>query len=85
MAEIVATVEISMYPLHENYLNLIQSFIDKLQDYTDLRTTTGPTSTVIIGEYERVMACVTQILRWSYEEHGPSVFVAKFLPGYEPE
>lgn len=81
----VITVEISMYPLQENYRSLISSFIEKLKDYPDLQTTTGPTSTVIIGEYARVMSCITQMLGWSYEEHGRSVFVAKFLPGYEPE
>ena len=74
-----------MYPLQEHYLSLIRSFIEKVQTYTDLKISAGSTATVIIGEYARVMTRVTEMVRWSYEEHGWSVFVAELIPGYEPE
>ena len=51
----IITVEISMYPFQENFQDLIQDFVAKLNGYEELRVTTGPTSTVIVGEYERVM------------------------------
>jgi len=81
----IITVEISMYPFQENYRDLIQNFVAKLNGYETLRVTTGPTATVIVGEYERVMECITEMFRWSYGEHGRAVFVAKFLLDYEPD
>jgi uncharacterized protein YqgV (UPF0045/DUF77 family) len=73
------------YPFQENYRELIQDFVKHLERYQDLRVTVGPTSTVIVGEYARVMDCITEMLPWSYDQHGRSVFVAKFIPGYDPK
>ena len=81
----VITVEISMYPFQENYRDLIKGFTGKLNDCEGLRVTTGPTSTVVVGEYARVMESITEMLRWSYVEHGRAVFVAKFIPDYDPD
>ena len=81
----VITVEISMYPFRENYREVIAEFVSRLKGYEELRITTGITSSVIIGEYGRVMEGLTEALRWSYDEHGRAVFVAKLLPGYDPE
>ncbi len=79
----VSTAEISMYPFVENYRELIKEFIKKLSDYEDLQITPGSTATVIVGEYDRLMECVTDMMRWSHEEQGRAVFVVKFLPGYD--
>lgn len=78
------TVEISMFPFQNTYKDLIKQFIKKLNEYSDLKVTSGPTATVILGEYAYVMKVVTEMLQWSYEEHGKAVFVTKFFPGYEP-
>ncbi len=79
----ISTAEISMYPFQEHYKALIKELIGKLKTYSDLRVTPGSTSTVIVGDYDRLMECVTEIMRWSYEEQGHAVFVVKFLPGYD--
>lgn len=79
----VSTAEISMYPFVENYRELIKEFIKKLSDYEDLQITPGSTATVIVGEYDRLMECVTEMMRWSHKEQGRAVFVVKFLPGYD--
>ena len=79
------TVELSMYPFQDNYRDLIKDFTRRLNEQADLSVTTGPTSTVIVGDYARVMTCVTEMIQWSYDEHGRAVFVAKILPGYEPD
>jgi uncharacterized protein YqgV (UPF0045/DUF77 family) len=80
----ITTVEISMYPFRENYRDLIQDFARKLNEYSEIEVTTGPTSTVMVGEYPRLMECLNEMLRWSYAEHGRAVFVAKFLLDYNP-
>lgn len=81
----VLTVEISMYPFQNTYREMIQEFIRKLSEYEDLRVMPGPTSTVVVGEYTHVMECITEMLSWSYNKHGRSVFVTKFIPDYNPE
>ena len=79
----ILTVELSMYPFHENYRDLIKDFVRDLNRYEGLRVTTGPTSTVVVGDYTQVMASLTDALRKSHETHGRSVFVAKLIPDYD--
>tara|TARA_R110000772_G_scaffold41573_1_gene96775 strand:+ start:2401 stop:2649 length:249 start_codon:yes stop_codon:yes gene_type:complete len=78
-------LEISMYPFNEGYLTLIRSFIDRINTYADLEISTSATSTNIQGEYQHLMQVLTEMLAWSYKEHGRAVFVAKFIPGYGSE
>ena len=78
------TVEISMYPFQESFREPIKEFIAELNRRSDLQISTGPTSTVIIGEYSHVMETLTEMMRWSHEHQGKAVFVTKFLPGYAP-
>ena len=73
-----------MYPLHENYRDLIKDFTSKLKEFDGLEVATGCTSTVLVGEYARVMECLTEMLSWSHGRHGRGVFVTKILPGYDP-
>ena len=79
----ISTAEISMYPLQEEYKPLIKEFIAKLQGYSDLKVTPGSTSTYVVGDYDRLMEYLTEIMRWSHEDQGKGVFVVKFLPGYD--
>jgi uncharacterized protein YqgV (UPF0045/DUF77 family) len=81
----VITVEISMYPFREDYRELIQEFAGRLSGYDELKVTTGPTATVVVGEYATVMGALTEIFQWSYGEQGRAAFVVKFLPGYGPD
>ncbi len=78
------TVEISMYPFQEKFRNPIKEFIGKLEQYEQLQITPGPTSTVIIGDYDEVMDCLREMLRWSHDSHGKAAFVTKMIPGYHP-
>lgn len=79
-----ATVEISMYPFHEEYRDRIYGFAGKLAEQSGLVVQTGPTATIVMGDYSKIMECLTELMAWSYEAHGKSVFVTKFLLGYEP-
>ncbi|MAI71688.1 MAG: histidine kinase [Rhodopirellula sp.] len=80
----VTTVEISMYPFVKNFRDLIKEFIGKLTEYGEIEVHTGPTCTILMGDHDQVMNCLTEMTRWSYQQHGQSVFVTKILPGYEP-
>jgi uncharacterized protein YqgV (UPF0045/DUF77 family) len=81
----IITVEMSMYPFDENYLELIGGFIEKLNLYPDLKIATSATSTIVVGEFQYVMKTITEMLAWSYETHGKAVFVTKFIPGHDPD
>ena len=76
----ILTAELSMYPFHASYRDLIRKFVAKLNTFEGLRVTTGPTSTVIVGDYDRVMETLTEMFRWSHAELGRAVFVAKLIP-----
>ena len=77
------TVEISMYPVRAEYLPPIKKFIDSLGSSGGIEMDVTPTSSRIIGEYDRVMDVLKEAMARSYDEFGTSVFVAKFLPNYE--
>lgn len=48
------TVELSLYPLTENYVAPIRDFIARLKTYKDLSIVTNATSTQIVGEHAYV-------------------------------
>ena len=79
-----SAVEISMYPLAEDYRPLIQSFIDRLNTYPELRVLTNALSTQIFGPLERVMAIITSEIERSAAAAPQLVFVMKVLPGLAP-
>ncbi|MBH0061380.1 hypothetical protein I6E85_09440 [Pseudoalteromonas sp. NZS71] len=75
------SVEISKYPLHQDYIPFIQGFIDRLNEYDDLKVITNTLSTQIFGDYDLVMQVLNTEIRRSYEEFGKAIFVCKFLSG----
>lgn len=79
------TLEISMYPLKDEYIPAIDHFIAALNAVDGLKVETSVTSTVVLGEYEPVMKLLGDAIAESYERYGTSVFVTKIIPGYDPE
>ncbi len=79
------TVEISMYPFQQEYKVPILAFIKRLNTHAGLRVQTTATATLIVGEYQAVMKVLTEMFAWSHETLGKAVFVAKFIPGFEPD
>ena len=75
-----SAVEISMYPLAEEYRPLIQAFIDRLNTYPDLRVLTNTLSTQIFGPLDRVMSMLTAEIERSAAAAPQLVFVMKVLP-----
>lgn len=75
------SVEISMYPLKDEYIPSIQAFIDRLNRHSELRVFTNTMSTQIFGDYDLLMDILKQEIRASYEKHGRAIFVCKFIQG----
>ena len=72
-------VELSLYPLRDQYLPPIEQFIAKLQGHPGLRVVTNSMSTQIFGPYEQVWALLAEQLQGTFREHGKAVFVMKVL------
>jgi uncharacterized protein YqgV (UPF0045/DUF77 family) len=75
------TIEISMYPLREDYIPVIQAFIDDLNAEPALQVRTSETCTQASGDYDLLMQKLQSAIRLSFEQHGKAVFVCKFLLG----
>lgn len=75
------SVDLSLYPLHEDFIPPIKSFISELQQTPELDVVTNTLSTQVYGEFDLVMAAVNRILKQSFQTFGHQVLVAKFLKG----
>jgi len=72
-------VEISLYPLQEDYIPPIRGFIERLNADGRFRVVTNDMSTQVFGRYEEVMEALTRELRPTFEHDRKSIFVMKVL------
>lgn len=76
-------VEISLYPLAEQFAPQIHDFIARLSAAGDLKVVSSSLSTQIFGEYERVFEILRRELRATLEgraeQAGKAAFVLKVL------
>jgi len=73
------TVELSLYPLSDDFLAHITDFIVELRREPGLEIVTNQMSTQVRGEFDAVMAAVSRCTRSAMERVHPVVLVAKFL------
>ena len=72
------SVEISYYPLNQEFVPPIRDFIDRINKYEGLIAQTNGMSTQIFGEYEILMDALTKEIRQSFN-NPHSVFVMKII------
>ena len=72
------SVEISYYPLQEQYIPPIVNFIDRLNTHKNINVKTSGISTHVFGEYSDVMSILTAEIEKSFEVPH-SIFVLKIL------
>jgi uncharacterized protein YqgV (UPF0045/DUF77 family) len=75
------TAELSLYPLQEEYIPIIQAFIEALRKYPDIVIVSNAMSTQICGEYEQIFALIREELAVSFQRFGKQVLVCKFIVG----
>ena len=75
------SVDLSLYPLQDDYIPVIIDFIHRLQAHEGVDVVRNQMTTQLFGEYGRVMAVLTEELRHSFETHGKAVIVAKIVNG----
>ena len=74
------TAELSLYPLHENYVDIIRAFIETVNGRAGVSVITNAMSTQLRGDHDTVMALVGDALQTSYERYGKQVLVCKLIP-----
>ena len=74
-----ASVEISMYPLREQYCQPIIDFIDKLETHPEVSIQRNSMSTHIYGDYQAVMGTLNTEMLIVLEQIPETVFVIKLI------
>lgn len=74
------TVEISLYPLSENYSKIVTDFVVGLKKQEEIRLETNGLSTQIFGDYDTIMNLLTSEIKILLSEQ-KAVFVMKIAPG----
>lgn len=72
-------VDISLYPLTEDFLPPIRDVIERLLRYESLDVMTNPMSTQIQGDYDDVMTALKAEIRTSFENLPKAVFTIRIL------
>jgi uncharacterized protein YqgV (UPF0045/DUF77 family) len=75
----VCSVEISMYPLKENFKPSIIAFIKNLRKYPFVKVTTNGMSTQVFGEYKRVMNAINTEIENTFLNENSVVFNLKVI------
>lgn len=76
------SVEISLYPLDQEYIPVIQDFIDRLKAHRQLNVLVNTMSTQVFGDYSEVLQILAQEMQTTHRHHCPKApFVIKVLNG----
>lgn len=75
-----ASVEVSFYPLNEDYEKPVLDFINRIKKYPELTAGVNGMSTQIFGEYDELMKALEPEIKRSLEE-GKGIFVMKVARG----
>lgn len=78
-------VDISLYPLSEDFVPPIKDVIARLNEYEALEVDTNPMSTQIRGDYGDVMRALETEIRTTFEQLPKAVFAIRILnnPGVD--
>ena len=72
-------VDISLYPLDQDFIPPIKDVIERLNTYETLEVVTNPMSTQLRGEFSDVMQALTTEMGTTFESLPKAVFAIKIL------
>ena len=73
------SVEISIYPLKEDYKPSIIAFIKNLRNYPFIKVNTNGMSTQVFGDYKRVMNAINTEMENTFLKSNSVVFNLKVI------
>lgn len=74
-----AAIELSLYPLREDYELYVVDFIHRLREHEQIEIVTNNMSTQLVGEYDHLMSILTHEIKRSFQKEGGTVVVMKIL------
>lgn len=74
------TVEVSLYPLTENFEEVVISYIEKIKKIPGARVEVNGLSTQVFGEYNLLMTKLTEINKATFESN-KCVVIMKMAQG----
>lgn len=72
-------VDISLYPLDENFIPPIKDVIDRLSQHDGIEVERNRMSTQLRGDFDVVMPALTQEIRATFDTVPKAVFAIKIL------
>jgi len=75
----LASIDISMYPLQEQYCQPILDFIASLEQHESIRIEKNAMSTQIFGDYRTLMTALTDDIEQVLQNNPKTIFVLKLL------
>ena len=75
-----ATIEISFYPLQDDYPDVVLSFLEKLKTLTNVEMQTNGMSTILIGSFDMLWNQLGVLIKNEFSTHS-SLFVIKVAAG----
>ena len=75
------SVEISLYPLADEFIPPILDFIRRLNQDTELSVVTNTMSTQVFGPYDVVMAALAREMQQTHRQTPKAAFAMKVLNG----
>ncbi|MCP3675813.1 MAG: hypothetical protein GY829_15280 [Gammaproteobacteria bacterium] len=73
------SVELSCYPLADDFIPMISEFIKKINQHPEVTAITNTMSTQLFGESDVVMPLLNRAMEGSWAKDGKAVFVCKFI------
>jgi uncharacterized protein YqgV (UPF0045/DUF77 family) len=75
------TLEISMYPLREDYEEQILSFLSEIHKESGLEIRVNALSTQVQGDFDETFSTVQSAIKKVYQQGVKATFVVKILRG----
>jgi len=75
------SVDISLYPLKENFITPIDDFIASLQKYENIEIRTNSISTQLFGEYDTIMDILKKEISKTFDIEKNVVLNVKIVNG----
>jgi len=75
------SVDISLYPLKENFITPIDDFIASLQKYENIEVRTNSISTQLFGEYDTIMDILKKEISKTFDIEKNVVLNVKIVNG----
>ena len=75
------SIEISLYPLHKNFISPIDNFINCLKKYDNIEVRTNNMSTQLFGEFDDLIKVLKVEMEKTFKNQINSVFNLKIVNG----